>query len=465
MTIDPVALSKLNLSQVREISRLRVNRSEVDVKLLVDLIADSIFLGNRLSVETLVRAVEAIGPFEVDKGKGIWHYSKGVWEPDGAEELTRRIVFCTGHKYRKDFVTQAESIIKSRRPKIGGLGPREYMNVKNGMLNWKTLELVPHSPNFYSTYQLKVSWVPSAVCPTIDTWMEETFDSGLHKLLYEIVGVTWFPGMGFQKAVVLLGSGFNGKGTFLRLCKAALPSSAITAIDPKILATNRFMSAELFGKTANICGDIERFTFGMTAEFKKITGDDPLIAERKNGQPFTFISEATNLFAANKMPPSKDNSYGWYRRWLIVPLERRITGQSDPTLESRLHAELEGLLVRAVRGLQEVMENGGFSEPEVCKKALQDYEFSCNSSALFVNERIEFSPAFKATVGNSQLIDTYKAFCLERKLEIDSKNEFYEMLEALGEGVVQEKWIPKSSGSPERGYIGMMFRASTRMAL
>jgi phage/plasmid-associated DNA primase len=120
-------------------------------------------------------------------------------------------------------------------------------------------------------------------------------------------------------------------------------------------------------------------------------------------------------------------------------------------------------LVKAVLGLQEAMRNGGFSEPEACKKALKDYEFSCNSSALFINECIEFSLDFKATIGNSQLMDAYRAFCLERKLEVDSKNQFYGMLETLGGGVVQEKWLPKSSGSPERGYIGLMFRANTRM--
>jgi len=456
--VDPVVESKLSPTQLAEILRLRVYRDDVNVGELATLITDAIFLGTRLSVENLVKAVELLGPFEVDSGKRIWQFTDGVWLPDGLDELTRRVIFCTGHRYRKDYAAQAASVISARKPKINGLGPREFINVKNGMLNWSTLELEPHRPDFYSTYQLKMDWNPTAECPAIDEWMDQTFDPELHPLLHEIAGVTWFPGMGFQKAIVFIGGGKNGKGTFLRLCGAALPASALSAIDPKFLTTNRFMSAELFGKTANLCGDIERATFGMTAEFKKITGDDPLNAERKMGQPFTFTNQATMLFSGNKMPPSRDTSHGWFRRWLIVPMYKQISGPPDPTLETRLHSELEGLLVKAVKGLKTAMENGGFSEPEICARALQDYEFSCNSSALFINEKLEFSKNQKAVLSKNRLVDAYNAFCLERKLEVDSRQQFYKMLETLGSETIEERWIKKGGGENERGYKGVSFR-------
>lgn len=458
MSLDPVLESKLSPTQLAEILRLRVYREEINIEDLAYLISELVFISKKLSVENLVKAAEMWGPLHIDQGKRIWHYQDGVWLPDGIEELTRRVMVCTGHQYRKDYVAQAVSVITSRKPKISGLGPKEYLNVKNGMLNWRTLELQPHAPEYYSTYQLNMDWNPSAECPVIEEWVGRTFEPELHDLLYEIIGVTWYPGMGFQKAVVFIGEGNNGKGTFLRLCGAALPDSAFSAIDPKTLTSNRFMSAELFGKTANVCGDIERATFGMTAEFKKITGDDPLVAERKGGHPFTFINEATMLFSGNKMPPSRDTSYGWFRRWLIVPMERQIQGPSDQTLEPRLHAELEGLLVKAVGGLRTAMENGNYSEPEVCRKALQDYEFSCNSSALFINEKLEFAKNQKRAISRNMLANAYQAFCRERKLEVDSRTKFFQMLEELSFGDLSEHWMKNGSGKRERGYRGVSFR-------
>jgi putative DNA primase/helicase len=443
--------------QRKKINELRIRRSEIDIASLVDMLADGIF-NKGLVVETLLRATEMLGPFAVDRGKKIWYYSSGVWCPDGMDELTRRVLFCTGDKYRKEYVNQVVSLVQARKTQIVGLGPLKYLNLKNGMLNWSTQELVPHNPNFYSPIQLDISWNPEATCPEVDKWMASTFDSELHTLLWEIIGVCWYPGMGFQKMILLVGSGNNGKGTFLRLCSSALPDSATSAIDPKIIAGNRFASAELFGKTLNVCGDIDRFTFTATGEIKRMTGDDSLYAERKNGQPFNFTNEATMLFSGNKIPQSRDVAHGWFRRWLIVPMTRRIQGPPDLDIESRLRAELEGVLVKAVKGLAHAKSNRGFSEPEVSKKALENYEYSCNSSAFFINECIEFSADFRSPIGKNQLMDSYLEFCNERKLEIDSRSQFYSELEERGSDVIQDKWLTSSPGSRERGYTGVSFK-------
>lgn len=456
--IDPVIVSKLDASQTREITRLRVHRPEVDVNTLASLIADGIF-DRGLNAGNLLKASEMLGPFAVDKGKRIWHYQNGVWLPDGIEELTRRILFCTGSKYRLDHVNQVASIIRARSPRINGLGPRELINVKNGMLDWGNLELLPHDSKYYSTYQLNAQWDPQSSCPITDDWMERTFDSEIIKLLWQILGVTIHPAMGFQKAVALIGGGLNGKGTFLRLCQSLIPESAICAIDPKVLASNRFASAELFGKTANICGDIERFTFNSTAVFKQITGEDTINAERKNGHPFTFTSQATMLFSGNKMPASRDISYGWFRRWLIIPLDRQINGIPDRSLNERMSLELDGVLVRAILGLKEAMDQGGFDEPDICKDAHLEYEYSCNTSALFVNEKLEFSESHKSPISRTVLFDNYLSFCRERRLEPETRTKFYEMVEELGGSRISAHWTRKPSGEDDRGYIGIKFKS------
>jgi P4 family phage/plasmid primase-like protien len=455
--INPVILSKLNTRQQVELIALSEEKNELDANLLGSMIADGIFAGG-LIASNLLEAIEMLGPFAVDRSKRIWHYTHGVWRPDGLDELSRRVIFCTGDKYRADHVRQVVSIFSSRTVEIEGLGPKKFLNLINGMLDWENLELVDHDPKYFSTYQLKASWNPDSSCPTIDSWMDSSFEPEIKELLWQILGVVINPSMGFQKAIALIGDGFNGKGTFIRLCQSFLPDSAICAIDPKLLATNRFSSAELFGKTANICGDIERFTFNSTAEFKKITGEDTINAERKNGHPFTFRSEATMLFSGNKMPPSRDTSFGWFRRWLIVPMTKKIVGIPDQSLNERMALELDGALVRAVNGLRVAMLKGGFDEPKVCKDALLEYEYSCNSSILFINERLEFSETFTKTIPRSTLLDAYITFCRERRLEPDSRNKFYETFEEFGGPAMLERWTTRPSASDSRGYVGVRFK-------
>lgn len=455
--INPVILSKLNARQQVELIALSEEKRELDANLLGSMIADGIFAGG-LIASNLLEAIEMLGPFAVDRSKRIWHYTHGVWRPDGLDELSRRVIFCTGDKYRADHVRQVVSIVSSRAVEIEGLGPKKFLNLINGMLDWEKLELVNHDPKYFSTYQLKASWNPDSTCPTIDAWMDSAVEPDIKELLWQILGVVISPSMGFQKAIALIGEGFNGKGTFIRLCQSFLPDSAVCAIDPKILATNRFASAELFGKTANICGDIERFTFNSTAEFKKITGEDTINAERKNGHPFTFRSEATMLFSGNKMPPSRDTSFGWFRRWLIVPMTKKIVGVPDQSLNERMALELDGALVRAVDGLRTAMSKGEFDEPKVCRDALDEYEYSCNSSILFINERLEFSETFSTAIPRSTLLDAYRSFCRERRLESDSRNKFYETFEEFGAATMSDRWSTRSSDSDERGYVGVRFK-------
>ena len=444
---------------------MRVHKPDVDQNRLASLIVDGIF-EKSFNAINLLKATEMMGPFAVDAGQKIWHYSQGVWLPDGAEELGRRVTFCTGSRRRIDHVNQVASIIKSRSPQINGLGPNHLINCRNGMLNWKTLELVKHDSKYFSTYQLNTSWNSNALCPTINSWMESMYEPDILKLMWQVLGVVIHPGMGFQKAVVLLGDGLNGKGTFLRLCQSFLPDSAFSSVDPNLLGpTNKFAAADLFGKTANICGDIERLTISSTAEFKKITGGDKIRGERKNEHGFYFLSEATLLFSGNEMPASHDTSYGWFRRWLIIPMDRRIEGVPDPTINQQLAKELEGALVQAVMALREAMEQGDYDNPDKCKKALQAYEYGNNTSALFINEKLDFAESHKTPLSRTDLFDNYSLFCKERDLEPGKRYEFYGTLEQLGRNKITTHWAKKSTGANDRGYTGIQMKPSHGDAL
>ena len=62
--IDPVILSKLDPSQIREITRLQDHRPEVDANALASLMADGIF-DRSLITANLLKATEMLGPFAV----------------------------------------------------------------------------------------------------------------------------------------------------------------------------------------------------------------------------------------------------------------------------------------------------------------------------------------------------------------------------------------------------------------
>jgi putative DNA primase/helicase len=169
--------------------------------------------------------------------------------------------------------------------------------------------------------------------------------------------------------------------------KALLGGANVSAVPLQKLSENRFAPAELFGRLGNICGDLDARAIKQTDQFKMLTGGDPIFAERKHRDPFTFTSYALPIFSANEAPFSADQTEAWFDRWLIVPMEKRIE-KVDPHMITQLTTcnELQGLLARAIGGLQRLMDRGRFDRPESVAQAGSAYRERLDSVRGFVSD-------------------------------------------------------------------------------
>ena len=112
-------------------------------------------------------------------------------------------------------------------------------------------------------------------------------------------------------------------------------------------STNRFAAAELEGKLANLFADLDARALQASSIFKSITGGDAITGERKYAPAFSFRPFARLLYSANEPPPTPDSSDAFFRRWTIVPFERRFDEKAaDRRLLDSLTTpqELSGLL-------------------------------------------------------------------------------------------------------------------------
>jgi hypothetical protein len=193
-------------------------------------------------------------------------------------------------------VTQVASIIKARDPRINGLGPKNLINVRNGMLDWETLSFFRTIRSVYSTYQVNALWDPKSKCPVTDAWMESMFEPEIVKLLWQVMGVTVHPAMRSPKRrLSLLGGGLNGTGTCCRaLFTHFLPDSAICAIDPKVLTSNRFASVQVWQDGQCLLATWKDLHLIPLLSLRKLQVKHSLM-QRENGHSFTFQVEATML--------------------------------------------------------------------------------------------------------------------------------------------------------------------------
>jgi putative DNA primase/helicase len=375
---------------------------------VTELTPSRFFDDRGLVVERLGRVIQSEGHLLLGMDGWLYRYASGVYRSDGDDFARVRVRELLGERFKRRHMDEVVAWLHAHHPGMIDAEPTRYLNLINGVLDWKTGKLHAHNPRHVSKIQLGVAWNEHARCPLVDAFLRDVLPEDAVPFAFELIGYTLYAGNPLRVAILLLGPGGNGKTVLLTMIRSLLGEHNVSAVSLQALAENRFAPAELFGKLANICGDLDARAVRQTDMFKAWTGGDPIMAERKHGQPFTFRPIALPIFSANEAPLSSDQTEAWFDRWVIVPMERRIPAEKmDPHLAARLSArgELEGLLVRAVEGLRRLMTRGRFELPGSVNAARGNYRERLDSVQGFAAEAC----VFDATTFTSRK-DLYAAY-------------------------------------------------------
>ncbi|MFZ5988030.1 MAG: DNA primase family protein [Bacillota bacterium] len=283
----------------------------------------------------------------------------------------------------------------------------KFINVLNGLLDLDTFELMPHDPELKTVIQIPVEYRRDASCPAIEEFINMVAPE-YADTLFEIVGYALQPSMWIEKSFLFKGPGKNGKGTFLAILHKFFGKANVSNVSLHALSENRFLAAELFGKLVNLHADLPKRLIDDTSTFKELTSGDPILAERKYEQPFSFHNRAKLLFSTNELSPTKDNSEGYYRKWLILPFEKTF---NDNELRSRLFEddEMSGLLLKALEGLQRIRRQNDFTTPKSLIQMKEEYRSLSDSAYHFIKE---YCFEEKGTLIKRQdLYDEYRNCC------------------------------------------------------
>lgn len=301
------------------------------------------------------------------------------------------------------------------------------LNVRNGLYNVLDDTLSEHSPEYYSTIQLNVNYDAKSDCPLFKQFLLDSMggDEEQVALLQEMLGYFLIPVNSAQKCFVIVGAAGAGKSVLLRvLNELLLGKENVSNVSWQAL-NERFKTAELFGKLANIFADLPTKNIDDNGIFKALVGEDYLTVEKKNKDPFSFQSNARLLFSCNSIPKNYgDRSDGFYRRLIIVRFNRTVpVEQRDPHLLDKFRAEADGIFLFALEGLRRLMkENYVFCETELNKTELQQYREESDSVLSFVKECCLVDPAYE--VGSTEIFNCYKAYCEECGLKPFSQKVF-----------------------------------------
>jgi len=356
----------------------------------------------------------------------LYHEADGIWRPDGetwVKDVLQRIL---GEKARVKTLNEVKELVK-----VATYIDHECFKedpgtvvLLNGSYDLHTGTLNPHSPLNYAKSRLPVRYDPGADCPEIKKFLHEIAPNDV-ETLQEWVGYHLLKHYRYQRAVILLGSGNNGKSTFLDLLTRFLGVENVSNESLYQLSTQRFSTSQLYRKLANICPDISPDEIRRTGTFKAVTGGDWIRAEFKNRDPFKFQNYAKLTFSCNQIPATPDESNAFFRRFMIIKFNQVFDGEGcDKNIIDRLTTpqELSGFFNYALEGLNRLLKNGDFTGSQTAEEIREKYIEMSDPVTAFVNHHIVEDP--DAYEPKDSVYRAYHRFCKERGYVPIATNRF-----------------------------------------
>jgi len=287
---------------------------------------------------------------------------------------------------------------------------KRYINVKNGLIDTTDWTLKPHRAEIYFLTQLNAEWDPNVEAKEWEEFLRKVTDEKYIPVLQEFCGYCLLADCRFEKALAIIGPGGSGKSTFLEVIRNVLGDDNTTGFSIQQLESERFARAELIGKLANIYNDLPYNAIEKSDIFKQLVSGDPIQVERKYRQPFLARIYAKLIFSANQLPPTKDMSSAFFRRWIIVPFPNPIE-DPDPTLKHKLcnDERIRNYVLKwMVEGLKRLLK-GGFSYNMSPEEIAEFYLEASDSVMAFVKDHIVEDPQGK--IRKSELYRLYVDYC------------------------------------------------------
>jgi putative DNA primase/helicase len=353
----------------------------------------------------------------------LWVYRSGVYHDNGDLHVKQEAHALLGERRHEGHIQETLRYLEVETYTPSPEMNPDVINLQNGRLFWRTKTMEAHTPDVFDIVQLPFAYDPDATCKAFDYYCQTTFctiisgevtqiHEDVIKLIHEVFGHCMAPDTRWEKTIMLLGEGENGKSVLLDTLARMLGTDHVSHVALQDLSENRFQSAELLGKLANIFADLDARALTSTTQFKMLTTGDEITAERKHQQPFTFKNYAQMLFSANRMPPSRDRSHAFYRRWLIIPFTRTFKSSKDGRdrkLREKLYAELPGIFNRALEGLTRLYDQDGFTTPALIQDALGAYQRDNDTVAAFAKECLNAKE--RSTITKKDLFRIYRRWC------------------------------------------------------
>ena len=314
------------------------------------------------------------------------------------------------------------------------------LNCKNGTIDLKTGELLPHNKDDYITRIIPITYDIEVDSSLWSKFLNEIFlgDEELIKFIKYSVGYTLTNLINEQCFFICYGTGANGKSVFLDTLEYLMGDYG-KRVSPETFEAKKYnntASEDLAGlKQIRYISTVETAQGHRLSEslMKTMAGGDSTIRARFLYQnSFEFMQTYKIWIATNYKPIIKGTDEGIWRKVRLIPFEYNIPLENqNKFLKDELREEMSGILNWALEGCLGWQKMGlNNVMPDRVSKATKAYREEMDNISSFISECcvIQKDVKIKATELYEAYID-YSGDKISRKFfgtrlrELGYKNE------------------------------------------
>lgn len=351
----------------------------------------------------------------------VFNYENGVYRMMSDQEISDIILNCLDEDMLWNFRTKRNVADKvacliSKIPLLVISNDGGYIaNVKNGLLNIYTKELMPHNPNYVSLVQFPVVYDPLATAPVweecVKSWMEGPEQEEKTTLLKQFCGYLLSSSMLYDRALFIVGDGGNGKSTFVDTISMIIGAQGTSHIDLESLY-GVFGLHGLIGKRLNIIEEVHG-NYYQSNKLKKLISGEPVTIDIKYKPQFTFRPQAKFIFSVNMFPRVDDTSTATERRICALTFLNNYRKKPNFNLRSSvglLAQELSGILNWMIEGANDLAKEGNFVITNEQTRMLEEYRQENSSVEGFLSQCIILDD--NSSISTTDLYNEYKQWSL-----------------------------------------------------
>ncbi len=311
----------------------------------------------------------------------------------------------------------------------------EWLSLQNGLINLRTGEFKAHDPTLLTLLQLPIMYNPDADFSKskINQFLNEILpDENDRNSVIDFFTYCLWRDYPIHKALMMVGSGRNGKSTLNNILIALLGRENVSDVNLRDLDTHRFMAAELYGKLANIGPDLKSKLLEDVGNFKALTGNDFITVEKKGRDPFKMRNFAKFIYATNRIPDTLDDTDAFFARWIIINFRRQFLDNANTHLLEELTTpeELAAFFSMLRANVPNILKNGIRQSDRTIAETYDKYMASADPIRLFIERFLRLDPGTHTR--KSEVYEAYTKFAEKLGLGIESDETFSRRLKKHG---------------------------------